>query len=242
MFTFNLSSELTYWTADDEATNDLAAALPETADADRSQRIVERTERSLPKPNATTKEEPGDSQDTQNTYRDPGATVWLARTDQPFPGITLPLTGHYICTTSKGFRVPDGTLTLTRGPKGGTWWGHFRITFLEGPSGGSGSINKGHKRSYYGMCTMPREFLDDNGQFWRQYIPAGFKLRTLQTSEVDRRIGGITFDWRRSKSTGYNHNVCVTMDVGLKSRFKFKRVPGPGFETDLQSEWVAFRN
>ena len=112
------------------------------------------------------------------------------------PGITLPLTGDYICTTTEDFEVPNGTLKLSHDPKCGKWWAHFHITFLEGPSG----RGNGHIRSYYGMCLIPRGSLDD-GQFWQQPFLSGFKLRTVHTSKVIKRTGGITFDWRRSALT-----------------------------------------
>jgi hypothetical protein len=152
-------------------------------------------ERSPPRANVTTKEEPEHSRDMQNTYRDPGATLWLAVTNKPGPCVDRPLTGDYICTSTKGFfEVPDGTLTLSHGPNRGTWWAHFRITFLEKPSGsGCG----GHVRSYYGMCLIPRGPQED-GKFWHQPLVSYFKLRTLQVSKVEERKGEITFDWHRS--------------------------------------------
>ena len=179
-----------------EAPSETAKGISKTVEANLSQKIVESMERFLPRDNTTTKEEPVYSRDMQNTYRDPGATLWLATTDRPFPGITLPLTGDYICTTTEDFEVPNGTLKLSHDPKCGTWWAHFHITFLEGPSG----RGNGHIRSYYGMCLIPRGSLDD-GQFWQQPFLSGFKLRTVHTCKVIKRTGGITFDWRRSALT-----------------------------------------
>jgi hypothetical protein len=187
--------------------------------------------------NATTKKEPEYTRDMQNTYRDPGAILWLAETNEPGPCADGPLTGEYICSSIKGFwRVPDGTLTLSHDPNCSTWWAHFRITFLEGSSSG------GHIRSYYGMSLIPRGPQED-GKFWNQPLFSHFKLRSLQTSKVEEREGAITFDRHRGAlRSSDNYNVYVKIQLGLPSSFTFKRKIGPGFKTDLQSEWDAFRN